>query len=61
MTNHHVTRRRYGYLYECRSMVGNTCYIQPVPFRGAPCSDAAGREIDYADVVRCELATKACC
>jgi len=44
--------RRYAYQYQCERVVKHTCLIRPVPFRGCPCSDAAGREIDYADVVR---------
>jgi hypothetical protein len=51
-----LVMRRYGYLYQCARVVSNICFIRPEPFRGAPCSDAAGREIDYAEVVRCEHA-----
>jgi Di-N-acetylchitobiase len=39
----------YGYFYHCISFDHTTqqCTIPAVPFRGAPCSDAAGRQIDY--------------
>jgi di-N-acetylchitobiase len=39
----------YGYIYQCLSFnpTHKACVIPAVPFRGAPCSDAAGREIDY--------------
>ncbi|CAH0479485.1 unnamed protein product [Peronospora belbahrii] len=46
----------YGYLYRCLDQAtGATddtswCQIQPVPFFGAPCSDAAGRQVDYGDI-----------
>ncbi|CAK4086178.1 unnamed protein product [Aphanomyces euteiches] len=40
----------YAYVYPCESLADDICHIQAVPFRGAPCSDAAGRQIDYADV-----------
>ena len=52
--------RRYAYQYQCERVVENICLIQPVPFRGCPCSDAAGREIDYADVVRRAYAVLLC-
>ncbi|XP_065844596.1 di-N-acetylchitobiase-like [Oscarella lobularis] len=41
----------YGYDYNCSSLdaVG-LCSLKHVPFRGAPCSDAAGVERDYAVV-----------
>lgn len=28
------------------------CAIQKVPFRGAPCSDAAGRQIPYSTMMK---------
>jgi di-N-acetylchitobiase len=39
----------YGYVYNCSSFDTETkkCVIPSVPFRGANCSDAAGRQIDY--------------
>eukprot|EP01099_Mayorella_cantabrigiensis_P003443 TRINITY_DN2640_c0_g1_i3.p1 TRINITY_DN2640_c0_g1~~TRINITY_DN2640_c0_g1_i3.p1 ORF type:complete len:292 (+),score=42.46 TRINITY_DN2640_c0_g1_i3:355-1230(+) len=37
----------YGYDYTCISYENDTCYIEHVPFRGAPCSDAAGVQHDY--------------
>jgi di-N-acetylchitobiase len=39
----------YGYVYNCTTFDPMTqkCVIPAVPFRGAPCSDAAGRQIDY--------------
>ncbi|KAG6592743.1 putative Di-N-acetylchitobiase [Phytophthora cinnamomi] len=49
----------YGYDYPCLEQQGaiaiddaSRCRIRPVPFFGAPCSDAAGGQIDYADVRR---------
>uniref|UniRef100_A0AAV1TEQ7 GH18 domain-containing protein n=1 Tax=Peronospora matthiolae TaxID=2874970 RepID=A0AAV1TEQ7_9STRA len=48
----------YGYLYQClertRGARDNAprCQIQPVPFFGAPCSDATGRQVDYGDIRR---------
>ena len=32
----------YGYNYPCINLTSDVCYIKPVPFRGASCSDAAG-------------------
>ncbi|KAJ0407312.1 hypothetical protein ATCC90586_002240 [Pythium insidiosum] len=46
----------YGYRYACTSMSGPYCSIRPVPFVGAPCSDAAGDQLDYADIQRLERA-----
>ncbi|ETW00871.1 hypothetical protein H310_07391 [Aphanomyces invadans] len=40
----------YAYNYPCESMDNSICHIRPVPFRGAPCSDAAGHQIDYSQV-----------
>ncbi|KAH0618463.1 hypothetical protein JD844_017691 [Phrynosoma platyrhinos] len=38
----------YGYDYTCLSLSqDHICSIAKVPFRGAPCSDAAGRQIPY--------------
>ncbi|CAF3315015.1 unnamed protein product [Rotaria socialis] len=38
----------YCYDYKCLSFDSNmTCTIEHVPFRGAPCSDAAGVQRDY--------------
>ncbi|RLN58819.1 hypothetical protein BBJ29_004199 [Phytophthora kernoviae] len=45
----------YGYNYSCQS-TGSvddvSCQIHPVPFFGAPCSDAAGGQIDYSEIRR---------
>ena len=30
---------------------GDTCYLEEVPFRGAPCSDGAGSQVDYGSIV----------
>lgn len=43
----------YGYDYPCvpdstgqrMSPEGDACHLSAVPFRGAPCSDAAGRQV----------------
>ncbi|XP_076583395.1 di-N-acetylchitobiase [Chaetodon auriga] len=37
----------YGYDYPCLNLSQGICYIAKVPFRGAPCSDAAGRQKTY--------------
>lgn len=29
----------------------NTCYIKEVPFRGVNCSDAAGTQLAFSDIV----------
>ncbi|ETO59366.1 hypothetical protein F444_22274 [Phytophthora nicotianae P1976] len=49
----------YGYRYPClQEQQGaaiddaSWCQIRPVPFFGAPCSDAAGGQIDYGDIRR---------
>ncbi|ETO05658.1 hypothetical protein RFI_31736 [Reticulomyxa filosa] len=46
----------YGYNYSCEmsqmeSLVSKYCPIPFVPFRGYNCSDAAGNENDYADLM----------
>jgi len=42
----------YGYDYPCIKLPNETtCEIQPVPFRGVPCSDAAGREKAYTELM----------
>ena len=33
------------------SFQGDGCFLKKVPFRGAPCSDAAGSQIDYGSIV----------
>lgn len=42
----------YGYDYICNPgiSVDDDCYIKRVPFRGANCSDAAGRQIEYSTI-----------
>ncbi|CAF1192466.1 unnamed protein product, partial [Didymodactylos carnosus] len=43
----------YCYDYRCLSLDDkNICQIEHVPFRGAPCSDAGGREKDYSECRR---------
>lgn len=52
----------YGYDYPCVPPPGtphalpklgdDLCAIPTVPFRGASCSDAAGAQIRYADIMR---------
>jgi len=45
----------YGYDYEClnhNSTTESVCVIQEVPYLGVNCSDAAGRELDYADIMQ---------
>lgn len=42
----------YGYRYPCINLTSeNVCKIRKVPFRGAKCSDAAGKEFDIAVIV----------
>lgn len=40
----------YGYDYPCIELKDNVCFIRHVPFRGVNCSDAAGRQIEYAEI-----------
>ncbi|XP_070817016.1 di-N-acetylchitobiase isoform X2 [Chaetodon trifascialis] len=37
----------YGYDYPCLNLSQGICFIAKVPFRGAPCSDAAGKQKTY--------------
>ncbi|TRY63142.1 hypothetical protein TCAL_00347 [Tigriopus californicus] len=41
----------YGYLYPCQVLLTSTCVIDSVPFRDCPCSDAAGRQWTYKDMM----------
>ena len=50
----------YGYDYTCISLENNgTCNIRKVPFRGVNCSDAAGEQIQYYDILKLMEAKKA--
>ena len=40
----------YGYDYPCLELNENVCSIKHVPFRGVNCSDAAGRQIEFAEI-----------
>ncbi|XP_076007519.1 di-N-acetylchitobiase [Genypterus blacodes] len=43
----------YGYDYPCLNLSqGGVCSIAKVPFRGAPCSDAAGRQKPYSWIMK---------
>ncbi|KAM6963275.1 di-N-acetylchitobiase [Aplochiton taeniatus] len=43
----------YGYDYPCVDLSQEgVCAIAKVPFRGAPCSDAAGRQIPYGQIMK---------
>ncbi|CAH1237826.1 CTBS [Branchiostoma lanceolatum] len=43
----------YGYDYPCLQLAkDDVCSIKKVPFRGVPCSDAAGRQVDYKDIMK---------
>ena len=45
----------YGYRYPCVAGTARTatyCPIRSVPFRGVNCSDAAGREIPYSNIMQ---------
>jgi di-N-acetylchitobiase len=42
----------YGYNYTCLNQTNATvCPIALVPFRGVECSDAAGNEVSYGDII----------
>ena len=43
---------RYGYHYPCEKLDGDVCLIKPIPFRGCNCSDAAGREVRFGQIVQ---------
>ncbi|XP_055979225.1 di-N-acetylchitobiase [Sorex fumeus] len=43
----------YGYDYACLNLSeDHVCTIAKVPFRGAPCSDAAGRQVPYKVIMK---------
>ncbi|KAK3533835.1 hypothetical protein QTP70_032952 [Hemibagrus guttatus] len=43
----------YGYDYLCLNLSqGGICTILKVPFRGAPCSDASGKQIPYSTMMK---------
>ncbi|XP_062868883.1 di-N-acetylchitobiase [Trichomycterus rosablanca] len=43
----------YGYDYPCLNFSQEgICTIPKVPFRGAPCSDAAGKQIPYSTIMK---------
>ncbi|KAI5101681.1 di-N-acetylchitobiase precursor, partial [Silurus meridionalis] len=43
----------YGYDYVCLNLSeADVCTISKVPFRGAPCSDAAGKQIRYSYIMK---------
>uniref|UniRef100_K3WX45 GH18 domain-containing protein n=1 Tax=Globisporangium ultimum (strain ATCC 200006 / CBS 805.95 / DAOM BR144) TaxID=431595 RepID=K3WX45_GLOUD len=44
----------YGYKYTCEqySEVASVCGLRPVPFFGAPCSDAAGEQMDFGAIMK---------
>lgn len=52
----------YGYVYPCVEDANgqpaaedvDVCLLPPVPFAGAACSDAAGQQYSYADIMRSE-------
>lgn len=41
----------YGYRYPCELLQGGLCTIREVPFRGCNCTDAAGKEFPYSQVL----------
>ena len=46
---------RYAYVYSCLPGTAKDavrCPIEAVPFRGAPCSDAAGEQVAFAEAVQ---------
>ncbi|XP_068095235.1 di-N-acetylchitobiase-like [Hyperolius riggenbachi] len=43
----------YGYDYVCLQLTeDNKCTLEERPFRGAPCSDAVGRQIPYRTIMK---------
>lgn len=43
----------YGYNYQCLALsTTNECTIIKVPFRGVNCSDAAGKQINYSEIIK---------
>ncbi|KAM9324670.1 di-N-acetylchitobiase-like [Gastrophryne carolinensis] len=43
----------YGYDYACLQLTeDNRCKLKAVPFRGAPCSDAASRQVAYRTIMK---------
>ncbi|KAJ7410137.1 hypothetical protein WISP_111067 [Willisornis vidua] len=43
----------YGYDYVCQNLsMDHVCSLSKVPFRGAPCSDAAGRQVPYGIIMK---------
>ncbi|KFW78925.1 Di-N-acetylchitobiase, partial [Manacus vitellinus] len=43
----------YGYDYVCQNLsTDHVCSLSKVPFRGAPCSDAAGRQVPYGIIMK---------
>ncbi len=45
---------RYGYEYPCENPVqgDGVCVLKPTDFRGAPCSDAAGAQKEYQELMQ---------
>ena len=45
---------RYGYAYPCERGLqgGAVCLLKPTEFRGAPCSDAAGAQKEYSELMQ---------
>ncbi|XP_074817521.1 di-N-acetylchitobiase isoform X2 [Natator depressus] len=43
----------YGYDYRCLNLSkDHVCSLPNIPFRGAPCSDAAGRQVTYGTIMK---------
>ena len=43
----------YGYDYPCTKLdTDDTCHIREVPFRGVNCSDAAGTQVSYYNILQ---------
>lgn len=56
-TQHVHLMPRYGYLYPCTNPefaqgTSTLFTLRPTPFRGAPCSDAAGRQVCFGELQR---------
>ncbi|GFR64363.1 Di-N-acetylchitobiase [Elysia marginata] len=45
----------FGISYTCIKTMSDKCYIEKVPYRGAPCSDSPGKPADYKDIHKLRL------
>ncbi|RUS71926.1 hypothetical protein EGW08_020319, partial [Elysia chlorotica] len=45
----------FGISYKCLKTDGSKCYIEKIPYRGAPCSDSPGQPFDFKDIYKLRL------